>query len=283
MDLVPDADDGPHAQQTKWNRYMHVGCGNTPYYPGTPPCIFDGRTTLSSGYLAAPVDPKTGHLVPGRALPSFTAPPGFYNFTCLVRFGMSGYLTVVGPHKQAPSPQSQFHAGQQQYLQDLKVALAVEAGQKVGRQRHGSHSTWMVQAGIPFSPSLTAQINEMVPATLRIKRGDTVMWMGEMHTVTFPAETGLIPFHQVCERRGQADVPVLGTASGCQIETEVNPRAYDPSSPSGRAYTGGFYNSGFLSMSNLTGDMWSITFPRAGTYHYDCLMHWGMDGTIIVR
>ena len=65
-----------------------------------------------------------------------------------------------------------------------------------------------------------------------------------------------------------------------------------PSAPSGDPYTAGSRTSGILLneeyRNSPIGDglpyasSYSVIFPEAGTYHYHCAIHPGMEGTVIV-
>jgi hypothetical protein len=65
-----------------------------------------------------------------------------------------------------------------------------------------------------------------------------------------------------------------------------------PSAPSGDPYTDGERTSGLLLPQEYLdspigaglpyASSYSVTFPEAGTYHYHCTMHPGMEGTVIV-
>lgn len=94
------------------------------------------------------------------------------------------------------------------------------------------------------------------PSTLTVDVGDTVTWKfpsGEPHTVTLLG-------------------PVV-----------TPPPPNDPSAPvpaGGLTYDGSVYtSSGF----KLLGQIYGVTFTKAGTYTYQCLLHGGMTGTIVVQ
>jgi len=115
--------------------------------------------------------------------------------------------------------------------------------------------TWHVQAGVA-SQDQAYQGLQFYPNAITIDAGDTVTWSfpaGEPHTVT-----------------------LLGPRSS-------PPPPNDPSvsqPAGGSTYDGSTYtSSGFL----LGGKTYSLTFPKAGTYKVYCLIHGGMDQTIVVQ
>ena len=114
---------------------------------------------------------------------------------------------------------------------------------------------WVVQAG-GSSQNEALQALQFYPGTITIDAGDSITWQfpaGEPHTVTF-----------------------LGPKS-------APPPPSDPSVPApagGTSYDGSTYtSSGFL----LLGKAYTLTFPKAGTYTYYCLIHGEMVGKVVVQ
>lgn len=119
------------------------------------------------------------------------------------------------------------------------------------------------------------------PETLRIHVGDTVVWKQnthEIHTVTFLAGAAapalLIPIPA-------SPPPPPPAAAGA---LEFNPQAAFPVPPSGSPYDGSSYaNSGVMSTDPGQPAQYSLTFTKAGTFMYECLVHgMMMSGTIEV-
>lgn len=115
--------------------------------------------------------------------------------------------------------------------------------------------TWVVQSG-GSAQNEALQALKFYPSSITIDAGDSITWTypaGEPHTVTF-----------------------LGPKS-------APPPPNDPSVPApagGSTYDGSTYtSSGFM----LGGQKYTLTFPKAGTYTYYCLIHGGMEGTVIVQ
>lgn len=115
--------------------------------------------------------------------------------------------------------------------------------------------TWFVQSGAA-ADNQAVQALAFYPSTITVDEGDSVTWTypaGEPHTVTF-----------------------LGPQS-------APPPPNDPSVPAsagGTSYDGSTYtSSGFI----LGGGSYTLTFPKAGTYTYYCLIHGEMVGTVTVQ
>lgn len=115
--------------------------------------------------------------------------------------------------------------------------------------------TWYVQAG-GSQQNEALQALQYYPGTITIDAGDSITWKfpaGEPHTVAF-----------------------LGPKS-------APPPPNDPSVPApagGTTYDGSTYtSSGFV----LGGKTYTLTFPKAGTYTYYCLIHGEMVGKVVVQ
>jgi plastocyanin len=115
--------------------------------------------------------------------------------------------------------------------------------------------TWQMTTGASGTNE-AFQALAFYPSSLTIDAGDTVKATfptGEAHTLTF-----------------------LGPRS-------TPPSVFDPTNAAragGTSYDGSTYtSSGFL----LQGGTYSLTFPKPGTYTYLCLIHPGMQGTIVVQ
>jgi plastocyanin len=116
-------------------------------------------------------------------------------------------------------------------------------------------ASWAVQAGASDSTQ-ALQALQFYPATITIDEGDSVVWQypaGEPHTVTF-----------------------LGPKASPPPPSDPN----DPVPAGGSTYDGSTYtSSGFM----LLGQTYKLTFPKAGTYKYYCLIHGEMIGTVVVQ
>lgn len=115
-------------------------------------------------------------------------------------------------------------------------------------------SHWFVQAG-GSSQSEAVQGLAYYPKTITIDAGDAITWTfpaGEPHTVAFLGPKASPP--------PPTDPSVAQPAGGS---------TYD-----GTVYT----SSGFV----LGGKSYALTFTKAGTYKYYCLIHGEMVGTVVV-
>jgi plastocyanin len=124
--------------------------------------------------------------------------------------------------------------------------------------------TW--QAGVGgATPDGAVQAMAFLPTQLTIDEGDTVTWtFAPVHTVSFLSG-------------GNAPELVIMTPEGPMLNLAV-------ALPSGGpAYDGtGYVNSGVLP-ADPTATSFSLTFSKAGTYNYICLLHPGMAGQVVVQ
>jgi plastocyanin len=130
-------------------------------------------------------------------------------------------------------------------------------------------NTLTISAGAQ-SPGRDVQLNMFAPGTTTINVGDTITWRldsTEFHTVTFLA--------------GQPEPEfVQGGPDGAFL----NPQAVVPAG--GKSFDGSTYtNSGLMMLTGPGAEppTYSLTFTKAGTYDYVCIVHPGMSGKVVVN
>jgi len=153
-------------------------------------------------------------------------------------------------------------------------------------------------------------INEFAPSQMVVIAGDTVTWTNTSpsavpHTVSGFASTpdatpqDLSPFQPGCmTSSGELQLPPAGsfppdiwnTCPGGEVNNLTE--ASQPSAPSGEPYADGERTSGILLPQEYLDspigkglpftNSYSVSFPNPGTYHYECAIHPGMTGTVVV-
>lgn len=272
-----------------------AGCGTA-----ETPCEFDGTSIVSMGApLAGP---------PAPFVVKVTAPPGTYTFHCRIHPTMAGTLTVVAAGAAGvTTPASADAAAATQATEDVAAGTAAETAASVAGKsvnRNGT-TTWKLTAGTS-DPAGRVAVLDMLPRSVTIKKGDTVVWRpldrNEPHTITFPTDlnSDLVP---VCEGPGGADTPAVPT-----VVPPTGPFDFscNGAPPSEFEFTGGngvttikspttVSDSGIvayrseaaafdLPMTAFRSSWWvRFTGAKAGTYHYVCMIHDGMEGTIVVK
>ena len=140
--------------------------------------------------------------------------------------------------------------------------------------------------------------------------GDTVTWTNQgpgavPHTVSGFASTpdaipqNLSPYQPGClTSSGELQLPPAGsfppdiwnTCPGSEVNNLTE--SSQPSAPSGDPYVDGERTSGILLNQEYLdspigaglpyASSYSVTFPNSGTYSYECTIHPGMIGTVVV-
>jgi plastocyanin len=173
----------------------------------------------------------------------------------------------------------------------LIVALALAACTPIPADAILRHQTVQAAAAAPHAPRTltvlagagqdTTGINAFLPATLRVRVGDTVTWnLGseEIHTVTFLGDQPL--------------PPILVPVPGAEDELMEAPEVAFPSQPADAPiehYDGVSYaNSGILEKTPEDPDgqplvTFSLTFDQPGLYPYLCQIHPYMRGVVAVE
>jgi plastocyanin len=137
------------------------------------------------------------------------------------------------------------------------VTLAPAAGAA------GAPVSWGATVGISTS-NQAVQGNAFLPRDLTVDVGDSITWTvasGEFHTVSF-LSGGPQPPLVVFGPNGPDINPVVAAPAG------------------GPTYDGtGYHNSGLMQL----GQQYTQAFTTAGTYHFLCLVHAGMNGVVHVQ
>ena len=269
---------------------------------GTPdaPCTFDGTGIVSMGMsLTGP---------PAPFVVTVTAPPGAYTFHCRIHPYMAGTLNVVAKGSAGvTTAASADAAAATQATEDVAAGMAAEAAvSKAGQVKNANGTTtWKLTVGTS-DPAGHVAVLDMLPRKITIKKGDTVVWKArdknEPHTVTFPKDlnTDAVP---LCEGSGGKDTPAIPTVNppmspfdfGCSghpadefafgggngVKTITSPKTVSDSGlVASTSVTAGFDMPVTVALAS-----WSVKFTgaAAGTYHYVCQIHDGMEGDIVVH
>jgi plastocyanin len=229
--------------------------------------IYGGSGLLNSG-IPTPGAPPVPFVV------KFTK-TGAFTFNCVVHPGMKGVVSVLPKSRLVPT------AGQDRALANLQEAAAIVRARQL---RKVKAPVATVLAGNDGNSGPVAWLR-FFPQNLRIKAGTTVEFklrsQREIHTITIgpAAYTTAIEKTFTTPQPNPVGPPTL----------VVNPLGAYPSDPpplppfTGVNHGNGFEGTGILAAGG--GPLPSsarITFTKAGTYSYECVVHPTMDGKIIV-
>lgn len=227
--------------------------------------VYNGSTRLDTGLPLGPAKPYTV---------KFTK-PGTYKYFCDVHPGMVGTIVVKKKRARIPTAKQDAAAVLKQQVADIKAAV------KLARTRPSVNT---VDLGV--SNAQGVELFAMFPRTLTVNTNTTVTFAmsshsREVHTATFG------PASYITGLSNAANPPKLLS------DPATTAIALFPSSPPGvsideapAAHGNGFANTGALDTVKATVTIPSsgkITFTAPGTYHFMCLIHPQMQGTVIVK
>ena len=251
-----------------------------PTKPGAPDdpinlnTSFDGKSYLNSGVFQKPGDSLT---VKFRA-------PGTYSVLCLIHpESMKVNIVVKASGSVRPMSDADYRAVAASQLKDELAkadALLQEVAAPAPVTNEDGTRTYKVLAGAGDTKTGIDLMRYIGGELLQIAVGDSVVFDvgknhdGVPHTITFLSgadDPGLI-------------TPVM--QPGGPPKLLVNPKVLMPAPLPPGPFDGSAYtNSGLLLKAGPTPQTFVVTFVKAGTFKYECLLHDddGMKGTIIVQ
>jgi plastocyanin len=194
--------------------------------------------------------------------------PGVYKFFCDVHPGMIGYVVVKPQGKAIPSSKQAAAATVKQATADIKAAAVLLKIKQPADTVSLGEST---PSGV--------ELYSMFPASLTVNAGTSVTFQmsahsRETHTAAFGPVSDLKKLAKTFQ--GASFSPIGTYPSG-----PTQPLSLGPTS-----HGNGFVNTGALDRDPSTktiGPSSRIDFTTPGTYHFVCLIHPFMQGTIIVK
>lgn len=194
---------------------------------------------------------------------------GKYQFFCDIHPGMVGYVVVKAKGKRVPTARQDAAALTAQATADVKAA------RKLVRTKLPADTVSLGE-----SASDGVELYQMFPAKLTVNAGTTVTFkMSRGSRETHTASFGPVSY-------------LTSLAKSFQGAPMFAPAATYPSDPSQpltltpTSHGNGFANTGVLDSAPVTkqiGPSSKIDFTTPGTYHFVCLIHPFMQGTIIVK
>ncbi len=212
-----------------------------------------------------------------------TAKEGKYFYYCNVHgVLMSGHITVQKDAK-VESQASINRRGKAEADKTLKPILAVHKKELAG---NGLFKGNLAGSGNDATEQLEGAILEFTPRTINTAAGKPVTWtfIGD-HTLTFnvPPYTPIFKF----DKKG-----VFGfnesldkSKGGWPGAPESDQHGEGPPPPPVHVDAGTWDGTGGIHSSGTgwnTGDTYTVTFSKKGTYPYACLIHPGMIGKVVV-
>lgn len=217
---------------------------------------YDGTARVDSGLPLGP--PKPFNV-------QFTK-PGVYKFFCDVHYGMVGYVVVKPTGQPIPTATQDTAALAKQVTGDVKTAV------EISTHKPPAHTVDLGQ-----SATDGVELYAMFPSTLTVKAGTPITFSMSSHTRdTHTASFGPKPYLKSLAKSFNSPV--------------FSPIATYPSSPGSIVLTPASHGNGFANTGVLDRDVGTplpasrqIDFKTPGVYHFQCLIHPFMHGTIIVK
>ena len=278
---APDTDDANKSPVQLLSGNQPRGWGDSQYFPGTAPCIWNGTTPLNSGVMGPQVTPR-GPFAEMQWVVRFNGAPGTYHWMCLIHGGgMNGTVQVLPQGASMPTFAQQMASATGQYQTGASNAMAHEmqmASHLPPPVTKGGHTTWNILAGDQYG---RVAINEFLPRNLSVRPGDSVNWLpGGFHTATsmnYPLPALAVS----CEAPGANDAAYRGNLAVCPgLEFGFGPGMF-ANAKSGAAWTGQPLNSGNFVIPQP--HSFAVSFPKATSFQYHCLIHPHMVASITIR
>jgi plastocyanin len=220
---------------------------------------FDGSAGFNSGVLNK-----------GQSFSVTFKQGGSFQLVCIVHPFMTATVNVL-PAGTFVASQAQRDAEAATILDNVAKAGEAAAASLRATQSAGAGGTSSWKLSFPPPGNAPYAVNRFVPSRLSIGVGDSVTWdnnvEGPPHTVTFLGGTA-------------APAPIMPAASGDLV---IPPNVAFPTPQ--KTYEGtGYTSSGIIQKAPGSPPSYTLTFPKAGTYSYICLLHadQGMAGVVEV-
>lgn len=210
------------------------------------------------------------------------AKPGTYFYYCALHgAGMSGQIKIV-EDGDIPS-----QAAVNRKAAEEKKLIELPLENELKKEQDGESEFTGNLAGSIGEPGIKGQVNEFTPRTVEARVGQQVKWtfIGA-HTISFNVPP-YIPWYDVKDDGTVAETPTVYEPAG-GWPGRPNPTGDEedgPPVPAENVVVGNFDGSGGLKSSGAewqTGDTYSVTFTKPGTYPMACLIHPGMIGKVVV-
>ncbi len=232
---------------------------NPALFARSGPKTYSGTQRIDSGLPAGNGPPKPLNVKFNK--------PGVYEYFCDVHPGMVGFVVVKPKGKRIPSARQVHTSLVNQITGDVKTA------RKLAKAKQPANTVDLGE-----SARDGVELYTMFPNTLKVSAGTTVTFTmsrqsRETHTATFGPTSVL---KTLSDGFQGATFPAQGVYPSDPSSIVVSPTSHGD----------GFGNTGVLDNDAGTPQIKPsnrIDFTTPGTYHYQCLIHPFMHGTIVVQ
>lgn len=213
--------------------------------------------------------------------------PGQYQYYCNLHGpGMSGVIDVKPKSADIPSQAEVDRAARREIDKQAAPLLAAFKEAEAGKAELDGTPFKGNLAGYGSDEVEEAFISEFIPNPIKAKVGEKVTWRISGHTVSFDvpryfpiatvARDGTVTFNPRAVKPIDSPAAEFPDGGGGGPPGEGPPEPVDVDA-------GRWDGEGFISSGMPDGAInWSLTFTKAGTYKYACLIHPRMVGEITV-
>ena len=211
--------------------------------------------------------------------------PGTYVYYCnLHGLQMGGEITVTSDG-EASKQSALNRVGKREADNVAKQLLAVYRDEKAGKSKVEGN---LSGSGDERTEVTAGIVNEFTPRTIETEVGEKVTWTFiQSHSISFKVPP-YQPIYTVTNGAVAYNLELDKTEGGWPGRTPPIPDDLDfgATLPPVSIDAGEYDGSGGLKSSGtewVTGDKYSVTFTKKGTYPYACVIHPGMIGKVVVK
>jgi plastocyanin len=261
--------------------YLNAGLpkGETPCaQPKVQPAFTGKQSYYSSGFI--PYLGDQGNEFQMKIADD--AKPGTYFYYCALHGpDMNGQITV----SKTGNVPSQATLNREANKEIAAIAKPLVAQLKKEQAGKGDFKGNLVGSGTDANYTVKGQVNEFTPRTVKAEVGKPVTWTFiQNHTISFNVPP-YVPYYDVKKNGTVVQSDAIGEPTGGFPGRSAPTADEGPPVPSVHVDAGKFDGSGGLKSSGVdwqTGDTYTVTFTKAGTYPMACLVHPGMIGKVVV-
>ncbi len=210
------------------------------------------------------------------------AKPGTYFYYCALHGpDMSGRITVTRSG-DVPSQAALNREARKEVEAIAKPLIAQHKKEAAGK---GAFKGNLAGSGSETNSLVKGQANEFTPRNVKASVGKPVTWTFiQNHTISFNVPP-YVPYYSVQKSGTVAASEKINQPAGGWPGRGAPTADEGPPVPGVHVDAGKFDGSGGLKSSGIdwqTGDTYTVTFTKPGTYPMACLVHPGMIGKVVV-
>ncbi len=243
--------------------------------PVVNPVVAFGNIKTGETYTGGDVSNGLG--MGPDASPIFTVvidmPVGIYNYFCDIHAGMTGVIEVVADDEEIPTPAQVDVSTQDEVASQFNTIFPAVMEKSAAAQPVATAGNAKVSLGVGNIGRV--YVGQFLPYFTSIKAGESVTWENpadsiEVHFInSTPYDDKALPDFAPMPPAAEGQPPIIAAGPGFLGDT----------------LTGATVAKGntFNSTAIAPGDTFTLTFKDPGVYAYNCHIHPGMNGVVVVE